>query len=284
MNRIAILLFSLLMTAAALCAQQTLKVSYNVTNPTPLAASVTQNKMLLVASADNSLYYHPASIYVDSLSSTPEGQAELKRLLGMEGISIDANGQVHMNINENIHKKVPTYVAKNFSDGALSVYDKWSDEDGTYQEPLGEMQWTILEDSTKNVLGYECVLAVTDYHGRTWNAWFAPEIPLSDGPWKFRNLPGLVLMAQTPDSTFSFEATGIENFTGAFPKIYGQDQYSRVDRKEALAANEKYLDNIENVLSAQHGKKATMVVIDKDGKALERRRFDRQKDAIETDY
>lgn len=146
------------------------------------------------------------------------------------------------------------------------------------------MQWTILEDSTKNVLGYECVLAVTDYHGRTWKAWFAPEIPISDGPWKFRNLPGLVLMAQTPDSTFSFEATGIENFTGAFPKIYGQDQYSRIDRKEALAANEKYLDNIENVLSAQHGKKASLVVIDKDGKALERRRFDRQKDAIETDY
>lgn len=82
-----------------------MKVSYNVSKPIVMQSGISQSKMTLVSSADKSLYYNTTSMYVDSLSSTPEGKAELKRLLGMESVSIDENGQVKMNINENIHKK-----------------------------------------------------------------------------------------------------------------------------------------------------------------------------------
>lgn len=279
-----ILFLTIAMTALSVNAQQTVKVSYNVSKPIVMQSGISQSKMTLVSSADKSLYYNTTSMYVDSLSSTPEGKAELKRLLGMESVSIDENGQVKMNINENIHKKEPLYVAKNFADGSLSVFDKWYNEDGTYREPLDEMKWTIVEDSTKKVLGYECIMATTDYHGRTWKAWFTPEIPLHDGPWKFRNLPGLILKAEAPDGAFSFEATGIENLTGKFPQLYGPEGYQKVDRKKALAAHEKYLDNLENHLKAQYGPKAGLIVVDNNGKVVEQRKFDRQKDAIETDY
>lgn len=272
------------MTALSVNAQQTVKVSYNVSKPIVMQSGISQSKMALVSSAGKSLYYNTTSMYVDSLSSTPEGKAELKRLLGMESVSIDENGQIKMNINENIHKKEPMYVAKNFADGSLSVFDKWYNEDGTYREPLDEMKWTIVEDSTKKVLGYECIMATTDYHGRTWKAWFTPEIPLHDGPWKFRNLPGLILKAEAPDGAFSFEATGIENLTGKFPQLYGREEYQRVDRKKALAEHEKYLDNLENQLKAQYGPKVGLIVVDNNGKVVEQRKFDRQKDAIETDY
>lgn len=279
-----ILFLTIAMTALSVNAQQTVKVSYNVSKPIVMQSGISQSKMTLVSSADKSLYYNTTNMYVDSLSFTPEGKAELKRLLGMESVSIDENGQVKMNINENIHKKEPMYVAKNFADGSLSVFDKWYNEDGTYREPFEEMKWTIVEDSTKKVLGYECIMATTDYHGRTWKAWFTPEIPLHDGPWKFRNLPGLILKAEAPDGAFSFEATGIENLTGKFPQLYGREEYQRVDRKKALAAHEKYLDNLENHLKAQYGPKAGLIVVDNNGKVVEQRKFDRQKDAIETDY
>lgn len=279
-----ILFLTIAMTALSVNAQQTVKVSYNVSKPIVMQSGISQSKMTLVSSADKSLYYNTTSMYVDSLSSTPEGKAELKRLLGMESVSIDENGQVKMNINENIHKKEPLYVAKNFADGSLSVFDKWYNEDGTYREPLDEMKWTIVEDSTKKVLGYECFMATTDYHGRTWKAWFTPEIPLHDGPWKFRNLPGLILKAEAPDGAFSFEATGIENLTGKFPQLYGREEYQRVDRKKALAGHEKYLDNLENQLKAQYGPKAGLIVVDNNGKVIEKHKFDRQRDAIETDY
>lgn len=32
------------------------------------------------------------------------------------------------------------------------------------------MEWTIVEDSTSAVLGYECLMAEPDYHGRHWKA------------------------------------------------------------------------------------------------------------------
>lgn len=60
------------------------------------------------------------------------------------------------------------------------------------------MDWKIIEDSTRNILGYECQLAETDFRGRHWKAWFTLDIPLSYGPWKFRGLPGMILQAECP--------------------------------------------------------------------------------------
>ena len=46
----------------------------------------------------------------------------------------------------------------------MTVYDKaGSLEYGVYTEPLGEIEWEI-SDSTKNVLGYDCVMATANYH------------------------------------------------------------------------------------------------------------------------
>lgn len=56
-------------------------------------------------------------------------------------------------------------------------------------------------DSTADVLGYECVMAESDYHGRRWRAWFSPDLPLPFGPWKLHGLPGLILKAEA-DAAF----------------------------------------------------------------------------------
>lgn len=45
-----------------------------------------------------------------------------------------------------------------------------------------KMEWKINEDSIKNILGYDCQLAETDFRGRNWKAWFTIDIPLSYGP------------------------------------------------------------------------------------------------------
>jgi hypothetical protein len=34
--------------------------------------------------------------------------------------------------------------------------------------------------------------ATTSFAGRNYEAWFTPEIPISDGPYKFYGLPGLI--------------------------------------------------------------------------------------------
>ncbi len=45
----------------------------------------------------------------------------------------------------------------------------------------------------QEVGGYSCQKATADYGGRHWTAWFASDIAVSEGPYYFHGLPGLIL-------------------------------------------------------------------------------------------
>ncbi len=145
-------------------------------------------------------------------------------------------------------KKVTDYVIKSVQDSTITVYDMLRDEHVYYTEPFSEMVWEI-GDSTKNILGYECVQATTDYHGRVWSVWFTPEIPIQDGPWKFRGLPGLILEATTGNG-IGFFADGIEQTTKRIRNVYGSEKYEKQNRKDILRARRAMIDNPMGALSA----------------------------------
>jgi GLPGLI family protein len=64
--------------------------------------------------------------------------------------------------------------------------------------------WQITEER-KNIGGYECIKAVSQpFRGRVYEAWFAPAIPVSDGPWKLSGLPGLILEAKDDKNEIFF--------------------------------------------------------------------------------
>ncbi|MCQ7926438.1 GLPGLI family protein, partial [Salmonella enterica] len=75
---------------------------------------------------------------------------------------------------------------------------------------------------------------VSHFRGRVWTAWYAPELPYDNGPWKLRGLPGLILKATEQDGIFSFEATGIEKAPAKDLKP-AELPYSRCTRKEFTA-------------------------------------------------
>ena len=62
------------------------------------------------------------------------------------------------------------------------------------KDTLAVFQWQILSD-TKLIGTFKCQKAETDFRGRHYTAWFAPEIPINNGPWKLQGLPGLILEA-----------------------------------------------------------------------------------------
>ncbi len=48
-----------------------------------------------------------------------------------------------------------------------------------------------------------------EFRGRTWEAWFTNQIPVSNGPWKFHGLPGIIMQVSNDQNHFSFTCIGI---------------------------------------------------------------------------
>jgi GLPGLI family protein len=60
------------------------------------------------------------------------------------------------------------------------------------EEIIPKLKWSI-DKETKKILDINCIKATTSFAGRDYIAWFANEIPISEGPYKFTGLPGLIM-------------------------------------------------------------------------------------------
>lgn len=98
--------------------------------------------------------------------------------------------------------------------GELTVRTGMVKEEFEYTEPVPQMTWQFLNIPPRTVCGYQCMAAGTTFRGRQYTVWFAPEIPISAGPWKFSGLPGLILAVEESSGIFSWEAVGISSDTG----------------------------------------------------------------------
>lgn len=257
-------------------------VGYDVKSPRWTGGS-THSKMSLLANKEGSKYFNEISQWTDSLASMPGGKAQLREIIQKACLVTNPDGSVSVDLRKGPVKNIHTYVFNNLSDGEMTVYGKWADTDGYYKEPLSEISWNIVEDSTANVIGYECVLAEADYHGRHWCAWFTPEIPIPFGPWKLQGLPGLILKAEA-DSCFSFVATGLESSERIMTPMYLAKEYSKVDRRKALADQEHYYNNFESMMNAAGGGKVKIQLKDENGNNADSARYEAQKHSIEPDY
>ncbi len=75
-----------------------------------------------------------------------------------------------------------------------------------YRDPAVLPMWEFVEGDSI-IMGYPCLQARTRWRGREWQAWYSPDLPCSEGPWKLRGLPGLILTARTEG--FSFQCVSL---------------------------------------------------------------------------
>ena len=137
-------------------------------------------------------------------------------------------------------KKKSTWIQYEYSDlymqhGILTEYacmphglGKYNSQ---YSEPLPQQSWIITFD-TQELLGYTCQKATCHFRGRNYVAWFAPDIPVRQGPWKLGGLPGLILKAHDIDSLYTFEAVKIE--TGKHPITRYEYKNYKVEKREKV--------------------------------------------------
>ncbi|KEY18717.1 GLPGLI family protein [Kaistella antarctica] len=89
-----------------------------------------------------------------------------------------------------------------------------------------DLKWN-LENEFSKILNYDVQKATTEFAGRKWIAWFTNEIPIQDGPYKFKNLPGLILKVEDSNKNHSFELIGIKSATTEFeyPNLNNYTEY-----------------------------------------------------------
>lgn len=139
-------------------------------------------------------------------------------------------------LNEELKQKllVPTTtfeVFKNFPVKGKLTFTYFIWDNFVYEEKMPEFEWTLIDKDT-TVLGYQAYMAKTTYRGRTWVVYYAPDIPVSDGPWKLSGLPGLILYAKDTKGDFLFEAIGISNSLQRSPLKLKAKSYKQCTPKE----------------------------------------------------
>lgn len=231
---------------------------------------------ILLANHNQSKFYCPSTEYKDSLLSTPSGRAKEKQMFDAAVAAYVENRDKSAMDGVVYHSRI--YVTKDFAKSVSTTYDQAGmGECGYYEEPFSEIDWVIEEDSTKTVLGYQCVMATAVYHGREWTAWFTPEIPLQDGPWKLCGLPGLIMEAYEPSGQHCFSVTGIETSSQPIYPIFSSE-YEKMDRLDMLRALRHYRENSNAMFKAATGFELGGGV---DAPATEE---SRKYDFLETDY
>ena len=98
----------------------------------------------------------------------------------------------------------PSKLYKDNNKNIIIVCDYISRYSYYYEDSLTLQTWKIEED-TMTIAGYVCQKAVCDWRGRSYEAWFTSEIPISEGPWKFNGLPGLILYLYDTKRHYEFE-------------------------------------------------------------------------------
>jgi GLPGLI family protein len=191
--------FLLLFLLVPICLfSQTGRVDYILIEKKTGSKTIDSKKATLFFSTDSSLFIHSkASAFGEEDAYWPSNVDWFK----------DKNKD---DIGAYIVDPVGQGVYKNFISKRLQFRKMFLAESYTLDEPKWiDLKWKIFKD--KKIIGnIQCQKAMTKFRGRSFTAWFAPSIPIHDGPWKLNGCPGLILEAYDDTDEVVFLFSGIK--------------------------------------------------------------------------
>ena len=222
--------------------------------------------LMIKAKINSSKFYNYNYYYSDSLMTSIK----------------DKNPQGGFNINTGSFKKAsyPLGVIKTKKD---FYFVKTLDGD-SYKINVNKPIWKI-SNETKSWKDYKLQKANSQILGRNWTVWFCNEIPVSDGPYLFKDLPGLVFLASDDFGDYDFSLISLQKsdlVEDYFPTILSKnieitaDKYKKVYKAYTLdpakqLRNGIYVDDSGLKMNLTNGVSPEMV------KEIEKDRLDKIK-------
>ena len=113
------------------------------------------------------------------------------------------------------------FITKNMEDKSVNFVESVGSKQVYYQEDR-KMNWNI-STQVSDFNNYKVQKATMTFGGRTWTAWFAPEIKIANGPYKFIGLPGLILKLEDDKGDYRFTFIKKINIPNAFSEAIKTD-------------------------------------------------------------
>lgn len=182
-----------------------------------------------------SSYWSRTQYSRDSLLALPDGRVQFMKMV-TQLVETRGQARLYSNLGEYIYR---------FGD---STYTRATLALGTSNVPVEIIERTeipewYLIDSCKTIGSHLCYLAEADFRGRHWIAWYAPEVPLSHGPWKLSGLPGLIFETYDQSNDYHYRLVGLHTVVGADVEMLNlrNYKYRPIDRLEYLRKMADYM-------------------------------------------
>lgn len=141
---------------------------------------------------------------------------------------------------------------KNIVEGKSVEKRSLLDRDFLIEDELKTLKWKLTGDQ-KIILDYTCQKATTKRDTSNVIAWFAPELPIQNGPESYGQLPGMILEVNENNGYRVITATGFSENT---EKI----QAPKKGKKISLKAYEKLEAEKMAELRAQYGGSGGVII------------------------
>jgi hypothetical protein len=113
------------------------------------------------------------------------------------------------------------YITKDIPGQKVYYHDKIAGKQIYYQEDR-LVKWDVTE-TLEQQNGYKAQKATTNFGGRVWTAWFTKDINVSDGPYKFSGLPGLIVKLEDDKGDYKFDLVKKITIKNAFEESMNPD-------------------------------------------------------------
>jgi GLPGLI family protein len=98
----------------------------------------------------------------------------------------------------------------NFKSDSIYSKEKVFNEEFIIAENIKDFNWN-LEDESKKIDNLLVKKATLNFRGRNYIAWYTEKYPVKFGPWKFQNLPGLIIEIYDETKRYHWIATSFSN-------------------------------------------------------------------------
>ncbi|EKB60069.1 GLPGLI family protein [Bergeyella zoohelcum] len=119
-----------------------------------------------------------------------------------------------------------------------------------YKDPIS---WKLLPEH-KKVEGHTLQKATTQFGGRQWEAWFSPNIPFHEGPYKFSGLPGLIFEIKDDKEDFIYKLVKSTHIPTTYDThdfietYYGQNPITITHKQKIKVKLDDFGDPVRNLV------------------------------------